>query len=130
MQAQALTRIFTNEWVESVIERWNTETDLHGGLAGAGDVAFRCIVGEEERACAIRWDDEGKLGMAAGTPNDMPAFSARHDQWEQLFKGELSNANAVISGKIKFNGSPLFLFKFGPAFESFINVIKKVEDKS
>ena len=119
-------RLFSTEWNKDLCEAWNSGPHKDQ-LAGAETVKFILQQGNKEIVTPFNWDSSGHMSVAShvSTNESIPNFTALENNWNAFIRGEFRGIQGVLSGKLTYKGSMLFVMKFGPKFDYLANVAKE-----
>lgn len=118
----------SEEWIEAYKIRWNREKELVEGLKG-----FSALIEygwhEVERPSAyLRVQDgvatESHYGSAPGTPDFV--MKATPEIWMAIRDGSLSGRAALLSRKLKFQGSMITAMRYMGPFEKSIRLLGEI----
>lgn len=114
-------------WIERYQSLWNQRPDLVEGLRG-----FNALIeyGWEDgsRPSAYLLVDDGRaVDSAWGEAPAKPDFvmKASAENWQRLLDGSLSGRAALLTKKLKFQGSMITAMKYMGPFEKSIALLKE-----
>ncbi|PIX96984.1 MAG: sterol-binding protein [Hydrogenophilales bacterium CG_4_9_14_3_um_filter_63_34] len=123
-----MDNFLTAEWVERYRLHWNEQSELLQGLKGFsalieygwedGSKPSAFLLVEDGRAIAAGW------GEAPGKPVFVMKASA--ENWRRLREGTLSGRAALLTKKLKFQGSMITAMKYMGPFEKSIALLSAV----
>ncbi len=112
-------------WIQRYRDAWNNDAELVKGLKGFsalieygwedGSKPSAWLRVEDGRAAATAW------GTAPGVPDFVMKASA--ENWQRLRDGSLSGRAALLTKKLKFQGSMITAMKYMGPFERSIALL-------
>jgi hypothetical protein len=113
-------------WWTGVVERWNS-SEHRPGLSGLGEVGFE-VAGAE---CATIWLDFDVSGRARCVPRptdgtERTLLAASEDDWRYFIEGRTTAAMALLTGRIRLQGSVGRLAQYSLAFNDLAEEARQV----
>lgn len=114
-------------WAERYKNLWNQDGNLVEGLRGFTALIEYGWADEDKPSAYLRVEDGVAVATAFGTPPGKPDFvmKASHENWQRLRDGSLSGRAALLTKKLKFQGSMITAMKYMGPFERSIALLGK-----
>ncbi|GAB4174763.1 MAG: SCP2 sterol-binding domain-containing protein [Rhodocyclaceae bacterium] len=118
----------SREWMERYRDAWNAAEELVRGLAGFSALIEYGWQGEERPSAFLRIEDGRASGCAHGEAPGRPDFvmKATPEVWQAIRDGSLSGRAALLSRKLRFQGSMITAMKYMNAFEESIRLLGRI----
>lgn len=115
-------------WVERYKELWNRNDTLTAGLRGFNALIEYGWEDGSKPSVYLQVEDGLAVSTAFGEPPAKPDFvmKASPENWQRLREGTLSGRAALLTKKLKFQGSMITAMKYMGPFEASIALLGKV----
>ena len=112
-------------WIERYRQRWNEDQELVSGLVGFSALIEYGWHGTERPSAFLRVEKgritETYFGDAPGRPDFV--MKATPEVWNAIRDGSLSGRAALLSRKLKFEGSMITAMRYMAPFERSIKLL-------
>ncbi len=117
----------TQTWIERYQDLWNRDEDLVQGLKGFSALIEYGWEDGSKPSAFLRVENGLAVSTAFGEPPAEPDFvmKASPDNWQRLRDGTLSGRAALLTKKLKFQGSMITAMKYMGPFEKSIALLGK-----
>lgn len=114
-------------WVERYHALWNRHGELAAGLKGFHALIEYGWEDGSKPSAFLRVEDGQAVATAWGTAPAKPDFvmKASVENWQRLIDGTLSGRAALLTKKLKFQGSMITAMKYMGPFEKSIALLGK-----
>lgn len=115
-------------WIVSYFERWKNTPSLIEGLNGFSALIEYGWDGIDKPSAFLRVVNGAPTQCYFASAPAAPDFimKAKPEIWDKMRKGELSGRAALLSRKLKFQGSMITAMKFMTPFNASIELIGRV----
>lgn len=115
------------DWVERYRALWNQQAELVEGLKGFNALIEYGWEDGSKPSAFLRVEDGRAVSADWGTAPAKPDFvmKASTENWNRLRNGTLSGRAALLTKKLKFQGSMITAMKYMGAFEKSIALLGK-----
>ncbi|PJC02841.1 MAG: sterol-binding protein [Gallionellales bacterium CG_4_9_14_0_8_um_filter_59_50] len=119
---------FSAKWIEHYKKMWNENRELVEGLSGFSALIEYGWVDGEKPSAFLRVDNGRAVAASHGVAPSKPDFvmKATPEIWSAICDGSLSGRAALLTRKLKFQGSMITAMKYMGAFEKSIQLLGKV----
>lgn len=117
----------TPEWIERYRELWNRDETLKSGLKGFSALIEYGWEDGSKPSVFLRVEDGEAVDAGSGQLPAKPDFvmKASAENWQRLREGTLSGRAALLTKKLKFQGSMITAMKYMGPFERSIALLGK-----
>lgn len=114
-------------WIERYKELWNKDASLTAGLRGFTALIEYGWEDGSRPSAYLRVEDGVAVATAFGEAPGKPDFvmKASRENWQRLREGSLSGRAALLTKKLKFQGSMITAMKYMGPFEASIALLGK-----
>jgi putative sterol carrier protein len=119
---------FSLDWWLAYQKAWNQNPEVEFKFSGIGKVIFSFLDNQEISVC-LEWDQSGQIIRVQEIENlelNLPIFSATKENWQKFIAQEIKAAQAVMTGKIKYQGSFTLILKYGKNFDYLAIIAQQV----
>ena len=121
---------FSLDWWLAYQKVWNKNSEVSIKFSGIGKVVFSFLDNQEISVC-LEWDKNGQIIRVQEIETlelNLPIFSATKENWQNFIAQEIKATQAVMTGKIKYQGSFYFIFKYGKNFDYLAMIAQQVNN--
>lgn len=115
-------------WIQRYHALWNEQSDLIEGLQGFHALIEYGMADDSKPSAFLQVEDGRAVSStwkeAPGKPDFVMKASA--ENWQRIREGTLSGRAALLTKKLKFQGSMITAMKFMSPFEKSIALLSKV----
>lgn len=114
-------------WIERYQSLWNQRVDLVEGLKGFSALIEYGWEDGSKPSAYLLVEDGRAVDRAWGDSPAKPDFvmKASAENWQRLLDGSLSGRAALLTKKLKFQGSMITAMKYMGSFEKSIALLKE-----
>lgn len=116
------------EWIKRYQALWNQQGDLVDGLKGFDALIEYGMEDDSKPSVFLRVEDGRAVASAWKDAPGKPDFvmKASTENWQRLREGSLSGRAALLTKKLKFQGSMITAMRYMGPFEKSIALLGKV----
>jgi putative sterol carrier protein len=118
----------SEQWMERYRQLWNADPELVAGLSGFTAWIEYGWENDDKPSVFLRVENGHAKEQRAGHLSTKPDFvmKASAENWQRLRDGSLSGRAALLTKKLKFQGSMITAMKYMNPFNRSIELIGKV----
>lgn len=118
----------SEQWMERYRQLWNADPELVSGLSGFTAWIEYGWENDEKPSVFLRVENGQAKEQRVGSLGTKPDFvmKANAENWQRLRDGSLSGRAALLTKKLKFQGSMITAMKYMTPFNRSIELIGKV----
>lgn len=118
----------STEWWVEVVQTWNSHLEK-GSLSDFGVSRFE-VTDSDLPPVLIHWDEKGNAALLSTDTREATAFRASLKSWRSFVNGDFNAVYGIVSRKIDFKGSAIFILPYIAGFKVLAEAANSVKTEN